>query len=80
MLTPCPACGRFVRRASSCPDCAAPLRPGVTAAALLLGLAACSGETTKSDSATDSQPELHTGSTQMDYGVPSTYESADTGN
>ena len=69
-MTPCPTCGAHVRPSTACPTCGAPRVVRATAVAVLLGLAACAGETTKDESGS---PPEHTGSTQVDYGVPTTY-------
>lgn len=75
-MVPCASCGCHVRASdAACPSCGAARRralPTVTAVALLMGLAACSGEKTDS---TD-----HSGSTpQPEYGVTTTDTTEDTG-
>lgn len=81
----CSACGHYVFTSAQCPQCGAsgPARTvRITAAALLLGLSACTGADTDKASDSESGTATHTGSIQADYGVPSTYtdsESGDTG-
>ncbi len=48
-----------------------------TAVALLLGLAACVGETTDKASHSGTTAPIHTGSVQVDYGVSTTYTDTD---
>jgi hypothetical protein len=75
-MVPCSSCGCHVRASdAACPSCGAAHRraslPTVTAVALLMGLAACSGEKTD---------DTHSGGTpQPEYGVTTTDTVEDTG-
>ncbi len=71
-MFPCPTCGSHLRRREpGCPHCGASLPGGVrqaTAAALLLGLVACTGGTTTKETDTDTGtvPQAEYGATVTD--------------
>lgn len=78
-MLPCPACGAHTRASTPCPLCGTTAVAKTTAVALLLGLAACVGETTdKTAHSGTTTPIIHTGSVQVDYGVSTTYTDTDT--
>jgi hypothetical protein len=79
-MIPCTSCGAFVRRTDACPACGrSSLGVPRSAVAVLLGLAACTGDKATDSGHTGETPHsTHSTTPQPDYGVSYTYTDADT--